>query len=272
MKEIFLFGIPELASEHGEMVDHMLLIVTYFMAVLFVFWSCFLTYTLIRFRRKRNPKASYHGIQSHWSSHVEIGVIIVEVILLLGFAFPLWGMRVNDNRYPTGADTVRLRAVGEKFLWTFHYPGDDGIFGRVDPFLITPDNTLGLDPEDPNSHDDILSIADMKIPVGQQVVVEVTAKDVIHNLHMVTMRMAQDAIPGTSSHIWFRPTKTSPEEGWDILCGQLCGPGHANMGGKLHVLEREAFDEWIKGGRPFMPEAAAPVAAVETGASTGGGA
>ena len=45
---------------------------------------------------KRNPKANYHGVQSHASSHLEIGVIITEVILLLGFAFPLWANRVDQ--------------------------------------------------------------------------------------------------------------------------------------------------------------------------------
>lgn len=256
MSKKILYGLPELASEHGEMVDHMLLTVTYFMAVLFVFWSAFLIVALWRFHRRRNPKANYHGITSHWSSHVEIGVVIMEGVLLLGFAFPLWATRVND--YPTDPDVVRLRAVGEKFFWTFHYPGADGQFGRVDPFLISPENHLGLDPEDPNSADDRLSKYEMGLPVGRNVVVEVTSKDVIHNLALVPMRMAQDAIPGTSSHVWFRPTKTGE---WDILCGQLCGPGHANMAAKLLVMPEGEFDDWLGGAPVFKPAPAAPEAA-----------
>jgi cytochrome c oxidase subunit 2 len=205
---------------------------------------------------------------SHWSTHVEIGVIITEVILLLGFAFPLWGNRIEELRYPTGPDVVRLRAVGEKFKWTFHYPGADGLFGRVDPFLISSTNPLGIDPEDPNGFDDQLSASEMGIPVLRPVVVEVTSKDVIHGLHLLPLRMQQDAIPGTESHIWFRATKTSPEDGWDILCAQLCGPGHANMGAKLHVLGDAAFDEWLKGRPLFNPEKAGPAAAAPVAAET----
>lgn len=250
MKEKLLLGLPELASEHGEMVDHMLLTLTYFMAFLGIFWAIFITYALIKFHKSKSPKASYKGMTSHWSSHMEIGVIIAECILLLGFAFPLWGTRVDDDRYPTGDDVVRLRAVGQKYEWTFHYPGADGEFGRVDPFLISSQNQLGIDPEDPNGIDDIQSKFDLYLPVGKKVVVEITSKDVIHSLHLLPMRMQQDAMPGTSSHVWFKPTKESPEDGWDILCGQLCGPGHANMAAKLYVTSEEDYKAWLESSAP----------------------
>lgn len=252
MKEKLLLGLPELASEHGEMVDHMMLVLTLFMALLFVFWSTFLGFAIYRFRARKNPKANYHGMTSHWSSHLEIGVIIVEAVLLLGFAFPLWINRVSD--YPTGDDVVQVRAVGEKFFWTFHYPGDDGKFGRIDPFLISSSNIIGLDPDDPNSADDVLVRNELALPVRRHVVVEVTAKDVIHNLHLIPMRMAQDAIPGTRSHVWFKPVRTGE---WDILCGQLCGPGHANMGAKLLVQEEADFDSWL-GGQPVFQKPETP--------------
>ena len=37
----------------------------WFMAALFVGWSAFFTYVLIRFRRSRNPVASHEGVRSH---------------------------------------------------------------------------------------------------------------------------------------------------------------------------------------------------------------
>ena len=91
-----LFGITDPTSEHGKMVDHMLEIVHWVMAVLFIGWSIYLVITICNCYHKRNPKANYHGVQSHASSHLEIGVIITEVILLLGFAFPLWANRVDQ--------------------------------------------------------------------------------------------------------------------------------------------------------------------------------
>jgi len=259
-----LYGIPELTSEHGEMVDLMLLFVTVVMAVLLVFWSTFIVVAIWRFRQKKNPKASYLGIQNHWYSHVEIGVVIIEAVLLIGFAFPLWGKRVDE--IPVHDGVVRIRAVAEKFAWTFHYPGEDGLFGRTSPRLISGTNNIGIDPKDPNSADDILSKNIMRIPVHTDIVVEISSKDVIHNLHLYTMRIAQDATPGTESHITFKATKTNSEDGWDILCGQLCGPGHANMAAKLYVDEKPAYEEWLKGEKTFS-ETAAPVVPVTASVS-----
>ncbi len=51
-----LLGIPELASEHGEMVDHMLELVHWFMLVLFVGWSAFLVVVFTKFRRERQTE------------------------------------------------------------------------------------------------------------------------------------------------------------------------------------------------------------------------
>ena len=83
----------------------------------------------------------------------------------------------------------------------------------------------------------------MKLPVGRPVIVDVASKDVIHNLALVPMRAAQDATPGVKSHMWFKPTK---EGTWDIICGQLCGPGHAQMKAILEVVPAADYDTWAK--------------------------
>jgi dipeptidyl aminopeptidase/acylaminoacyl peptidase len=116
------------------MVDHMLELVHWIMLVLFVGWSIYLTIALIRFYRKRNPRADYTGVRGHASSHIEIGVIITEIILLLGFAFPLWATQVDQFPQPD----VRVNAWAQQFSWNFHYPGPDG--KSVPAWLFVPKN------------------------------------------------------------------------------------------------------------------------------------
>lgn len=238
-------GIPALASEHGEMVDHMLELVHWVMLVLFVGWSTFLVIVFTKFRKEKSPKADYHGVRGHASTHIEVGVVIVEAILLLGFAFPLWSQQSLE--YPTGKDVVKMRAVGEKFSWNFQYGGSDGTLGRMELKLIDAanGNIIGRDMKDPNGKDDFVKGGVMTIPVGRPVIVDVTSKDVIHNLALVPMRAAQDATPGVRGHMWFTPTKTGE---WDIICGQLCGVGHSQMKARLVVVEQKEFDEFIKEG------------------------
>ncbi len=235
-------GITPNASEHGGLVDHMLGFVHWVMVALFVGWSLFLAYSFWRFRASNNPKADYHGVRGHASSHIEIGVVIVEVILLLGFAFPLWSRQADD--YPTSPDTIKLRAMGEKFLWNFQYPGSDAMLSTWNPrYIAGATNPTGKDLMDPNGKDDFVNPGTLKLPVGRPVIVDVTSKDVIHNLALVPMRSAQDAIPGMKAHMWFKPVKVGT---WDIICGQLCGPGHAQMKAVLEVVTDKEYEEWVK--------------------------
>lgn len=240
-----LFGIIDVGSEHGEMVDHMLELVHWFMLILFVGWSIYLVIAVWKGYHKRNPKANYHGVQSHASSHIEIGVIISELILLLGFAFPLWANRVDD--FPDEPD-VKINAWAEQFAWNFQYAGPDGKFGATDRFLISGQNPVGIDPEDKNGWDDVI-VNGLTLPKGKKIEINVTSKDVIHNLALPMMRIAQDADPGQMSRMWFVPTKVGKSE---IICGQLCGASHGNMRSVLEIVpDEKVFTSWLREQNSF---------------------
>jgi cytochrome c oxidase subunit II len=237
-----LMGIPEYFSAHGGQVDHMINVVHWFMLALFVGWTVFFFYCIFRFSHRNNPKASYEGVKSHLSSHLEIGVIIIEAVLLFGFAFPLWAERVDMWKTVQQQDPVRVRVVGYQFAWAYHYPGADYKFGRRDPNLISGSNLLGIDYSDPNAADDFTSSV-LKLPVGQAAVLNIGTKDVIHNYGIVPMRIQQDAIPGREIPMWFTPIKKLETS---IVCGQLCGEGHANMAGAMEIISKKEYDAWFK--------------------------
>ena len=162
-------GLPKGYSAHGGQVDHMLDVVYWFMIALFVGWTIFFFVCLFKFWHKNNPKASYTGVRSHISSHLEVAVIIIEAVLLLGFAFPLWANRVDEWDKVKDMNPVRVRVIGWQFGWTYHYPGLDGKFGRTDPDLISATNELGIDYTDPNAHDDFTNTT-LKLPVNRPAV------------------------------------------------------------------------------------------------------
>lgn len=237
-----LLGLTENYSAHGGHVDHLIIVIHWFMVALFVAWSAFFFVCLFRFWHKRNPKASYEGVRSHLSSHMEVAVIIIEFVLLLGFAIPLWQQRVDDWQTVQELDPVRVRVVGWQFGWTYHYPGADGKFGRVDPSLISGTNELGIDYTDPNSFDDFVAPV-LKIPVDRPAVLNIGTKDVIHNYAIVPMRVQQDAIPGQEIAMWFTPVKVMETS---VVCGQLCGDGHGNMVGTMEVVPQEDYNSWAE--------------------------
>ncbi len=142
-------GLPIDASAQGPGIDNLLVMVHWLMFVLFIGWLSYFIFILIRFRQSRSPNADYHGVKGHFSSYVEVGVALTEVVLLVGFAFPVWATRVN--KIPDEKDATLVRMVAEQFAWNVHYPGPDGIFGRSDINLVSSDNPLGLDAPSPRN-------------------------------------------------------------------------------------------------------------------------
>ncbi len=139
--------LPVNGSAHGPEIDQLLALMHWLMAVLFVGWALYFVYVLFRFRAGRNPEASYTGTKSHFSTYIEVGVVVIEVILLVGFAIPAWARWVTPHM--EDADALQVRVVGEQFAWNVQYPGADGIFGRRDIELVDSSNPLGLDRSDP---------------------------------------------------------------------------------------------------------------------------
>jgi cytochrome c oxidase subunit II len=234
-------GQPPNASEHGFQIDHIIEFSHWFMAALFVGWSAYFIYVLIRFRKSRNPVADHEGVKSGISTHLEFSVVLIDAVLLVGFAIPIWAKRVNQ--FPDTKDAVLVHAVGQQFAWNFHMPGPDGQFGRRDVNLVTNTNPLGLDQNDPAARDDLTATGELHVPVDRPVIIEVSSKDVIHNFALPHMRIAQDAIPGSIIPLWFKPIKTGT---YEIVCGQLCGLGHYGMKGSLVVDSPSDYQAWLK--------------------------
>ena len=240
-----LLGAPIGASVHSGQVDTVIGAVHLLMLVLFVGWGGVFAYVLIRFRRKRNPKASYTGTKSHASRYIEGAVAAIEVALLFGLSVPVWARQIAN---PTPADqALTLRVVGQQFTWNIHYPGPDGVFGRMAVDLITAGNPLGVDREDIFGRDDVVSVGEMAIPVDQKVRIELSTLDVIHSFFLPEMRVKQDAIPGMVIPLSFTATQTGD---WEIACAQLCGVGHYRMRGFFSVLDQQGYDGWLVARAP----------------------
>jgi cytochrome c oxidase subunit 2 len=246
-------GMPPLASAHGGQIDNLIGWIHIFMAVLFVGWGGFFLYVLARFRQSRNPVADYRGVTSHNSTYLEVGVAVVEAVLLLGFAIPLWATRVEAM--PPESEALVVQVTGEQFAWNIHYPGPDRVFGRTDVKLLDlQSNPLGLDRSDPAAADDVTTVNQLYLPVNKPIIVRLRTKEVIHSFGVPEFRIKQDAIPGLTIPIWFVPTVTTaemrtrtgnPEFQYEIACAQLCGLGHARMRGFVTVQTAEEFQKWL---------------------------
>ena len=258
-----LLGLPESASEHGFLIDHMLEVCHWFMLALFVGWSTFFFFTLFKFHKSRHPKADYHGIRTDASTHIEFMVVIIEAVILLGFALPLWAKRVTQ--FPNQKDANIVRVTGQQFTWIFHYPGADNVFGKQDLSLISSANDIGLDAADAAAKDDVVARNELHLLVDKPVILEIGSKDVIHSLSLQSMYIGQDAIPGTITPIWFTPKKAGQ---YEIICGQLCGLGHYGMRALMYVDTPQQYADWQKENAPSVSAAASPAVVPAPGAGS----
>lgn len=242
---IKFLALPPNMSAHGAAIDNMLAILHIFLLLLGVGWGIFFVIALLRFRKSKHPKAIADKAHSKVSNLIELGVVVIEAILLIGFAFPLWAQRVAA--FPPEKDSVLVNAIGEQFAWNLHYPGADGIFGRRDPKLVTPDNPTGLDRTDPHAQDDITTINQLHLPIDKPAIIHISSKDVVHGFTVRQMRVSQDAIPGQNIPVWFVPKVAG---NYEIQCSQLCGLGHYRMRAFLTVSTPEDYEKWLAENTP----------------------
>jgi cytochrome c oxidase subunit 2 len=233
-------GMPVAASAHAADIDNMIVLVHWLMLVLFVGWGAFFLFVLVRFRKGANPKASYAGAKGKFAKSTEVAVALIEVALLVFYAIPAWAKRVTN--FPAGNDAMIVRVTGHQFAWEVQYPGADGKFGRTEQKLVSAENLIGLDRNDPDAKDDIVTSNQLNLPVDRPVLVHLSSQDVIHSFGLYEMRVKQDAIPGLDIPVWFIPTKTGE---YEITCSQLCGLGHYRMRGFVTIQSAADYAKWM---------------------------
>ena len=104
-------------------------------------------------------------------------------------------------------------------------------------------NPFGLDAADADAKDDVTCLREaFLLPVNKEVICKISSMDVIHCFKLPLMRVTQDAIPGMSIPVHFKPTKVGA---YTITCAQLCGNGHSLMKGNFKVVEQADYDKWF---------------------------
>jgi cytochrome c oxidase subunit 2 len=233
-------NMPIDASSTGHGVDELIIYVHVLMGLLFVGWIGYFFYVIMRYSKKLNPKADYHGAKTHASTYLEIIVAVVEGVLLIGFAIPVWSHAVD--KFPDAKDATVIKVIGQQFQWNGWYPGPHGKFCPNSEDRISSTNIFGLDTKDPSYKENFFVANDLVVPVNKPVLAYVSSLDVIHCFAIKPMRVTQDAIPGMVFPTHFTPKTMGT---YLINCAQLCGMGHSKMRGTLKVVSQADYDKWV---------------------------
>src|SRR5207244_2020628 len=120
----------------------------------------------------------------HGSARAEIiwtAIPAITVIILGLMSAGLWNHIKGRTSVPADAIAYGVRA--KQFEWNVTYAGADGKLGTADDFTIR--NQL-------------------HVPVGKNVLVNLTSEDAIHSFFVPAFRLRQDAVPGMLIRVWFQ--------------------------------------------------------------------
>jgi len=196
-----------------------------------------MSYCVWRYRYRPDRKAEYKPEDKKLEIRLT-ALTALGVIALLAPGLVVW------NKYVTVPENaLKIEVVAYQWGWNYRLPGEDGILGTTNISLINDENPYGLNPEDPNSKDDIIVMdADLHLELNQPVKVELRSYDVLHNFYVPQFRAKMDTLPGLVTFYWFTPTRTGD---FEILCAEYCGTGHYAMRGKVLVDEKEDYTNWL---------------------------
>jgi cytochrome c oxidase subunit 2 len=231
-----------IASNWGY-IDSTIIITFWITGAVFVAVVLFMAYCVYRFRHGTPEKPHYEpeNRKLEWA---------LTVVTALGVAAMLApGLFVWHRFVTVPEDATDLEVVGRQWSWSYRLPGKDGRLGTSDIRYITPENPLGISPNDPNAKDDVvIESDDLHLQIGKPVKVLLRSVDVLHDFNVPEFRSKMDLVPGSVTYFWLTPTRTGT---FDILCAELCGVGHPQMRGAVVVAEAAPYEAWLEKQHTF---------------------
>ncbi len=141
--------------------------------------------------------------------------IWIIVPLALTMVMFLWGAAAYFEQRVLPADAIELSVVGKQWMWRIQHPQ-----GRSE-------------------------INELHVPVGLPVVLRMISEDVIHSFYVPAFRVKMDVLPQRYTSLWFQATQPGV---YHLFCAEYCGTEHADMRGRVIVMEPAEYAEWLAGG------------------------
>ena len=230
-------------ASNWQYIDDTIVITFWITGIVFTAVVLFMAYCVFRFRHREDRRAAYEPESARLEWWLTV-VTAVGVAAMLAPGLFVWQRFVT---VPDGASEFEV--VGQQWLWSFRLPGKDGRLGTAETANVSPDNPLGLNPDDPYGQDDVIIQGDdLHLPVGKPLKVLLRSVDVLHDFYVPEFRAKMDMVPGMVTYFWFTPTRTGT---YEILCFELCGLGHPEMRGIVVVDEQSDYQAWLDSQATF---------------------
>ncbi len=199
---------PESASNLAGRVDAVYFALVLFMAVIIALVCFLVVFFSVRYR-----KGSRHNrAMKPASALVELVWSIPLFTVALGIF--TWAGKVYFDMRTMPDSALQIYVFAKQWMWKFEHAD-----GRRE-------------------------INDLHLPVGEAVRLTMTSEDVIHSLYIPAFRVKMDVLPDTYHEQWFTPTRVGT---YHLFCAEYCGTEHSQMRGRVIVMSRGDYQEWLAG-------------------------
>jgi cytochrome c oxidase subunit 2 len=222
-------------SPNANEIDSLYKIILYIAAVVFVIVEGALAYSVIKFRAKKGASAA----QIHGNTRLEIGWTVGAALILVVLTVVTFVKLPSIINPPNSNGGIQLSAAttepappnGQKlticvqarqYIWRYTYGNGclTDAFTKKLPYSYTT----------------------MEVPVGETVILDIQAVDVIHSWWVPSLGGKVDAVPGYTTYTWFKALHPGTFRG---QCAQLCGRGHAAMDAFVKAVSPSEYQSWV---------------------------
>ena len=208
------FAPPEPRSPNAERINDSYNWIAIFAIAILALVEGTLILFVIRYRRRGRPRTA-EGPQVHGATRLELIWTVIPVLILAGIAsfifYKLPGIQDVPSAQAEGGP-LRVKIDAHQFYWQFTYPNGS------------------------------ISIDELHAPVNRTVRVDIASQDVDHSWWVPELGGKFDAIPGETTHTWFKADGTGTYRG---RCGEFCGVFHAEMAAVVAVQSRADYEAWL---------------------------
>ena len=204
-------------STPAQSVYELALLVLGICAGIFVIVAGFLTYTIIRFRRRKDDDGR-EPPQVSGSNPMELAWTIVPLLIVFVLFLVTARTIIATESAAPPPDALKVTVVGHQWWWEIRYPA----------FGIVTANEL---------HVPVSNLKD-RMPTF----LKLESADVVHSFWVPRLAGKTDLIPNRDNKMWIEPWEPGTYLG---QCAEYCGTQHAHMLLRVIVHPKEEFKKWV---------------------------
>ncbi len=190
--------------------------------VVFVIVEGGIIWITLKYRRRSDSEMP---AQTHGNTKLELTWTLIPALIIVAIAIPTVASIWDLSAPPDDEPFMTVDAIGHQWWFEFRYPGEE-----------------------------IVTANELRVPVGKNVVVNLTSQDVIHSFWVPKLFGKVDMVPTRENQLWFRADEAGDFYG---QCAEFCGIAHALMRFRVIAQPEDEYNEWVAGMRraPVSPAA-----------------